>query len=128
MTHKKIDFEAIWAEQNAARERSLAENRPKLRAGLQAKGGTSIWASYDACGDSGNIDDVTLLPGQIALDCKDNTALWDFLWTMVYHLHPGFEIEDGAFGEITWDLVDDKITIDHNERFTDYERHLHEGL
>ena len=128
MSHLNIDFAAILAERNAARERNLAQIRPGLRAALQALGVTTVTSSYDACGDSGNIENVTFDPVGAKLEAKQDEALWDYLWDMVYHLHPGFENEDGAFGEITWDLVNDKITIDHNQRYSDYEQHLHEGL
>lgn len=39
--------------------------------------------------------------------------------------HPGWEYNDGAYGEFVFDIENDKITYTHNTRITDIESHEH---
>lgn len=79
------------------RERLLAR---KLLDGEKFEEVEFIYSGY---GDSGDIE-----------ECKpDEEGLSDFLWNRMWDLHAGFENNSGGGGEITWDLHDDVITINH---------------
>lgn len=118
-------FIAKQREEQAARN---AKTREGLVALLTAQGVTQIEATYDAYGDSGNVENIDLTPDSVTLDETTDSNLRDLLWSVVYDLHPGFENNDGGDGEITWDLVEDTMSIDHRERFTDYNHYSHEGI
>lgn len=117
-----------------ARERKeeLASKRATLLPKLRGQGIEQIEATYDGYADSGNIEDVTLFPegvrGDAALEANQLEGLEDFLWAVAYDLHPGFEINDGGFGKISWDLRADKITVSHSERFVDTRHSEHEDV
>lgn len=117
-----------------ARERNelLAEKRSTLLPKLRKADIEQIEATYDGYGDSGNIEDVILLPegvrGSAGLRSTQLEELQDFLWDVAYGLHPGFEINEGGFGEISWDLRTDKISVSHSERFIDTQRYDHEEV
>ncbi len=44
------------------------------------------------------------------------------------HHHPGFENNEGGFGELRWDLAADAIALDHGERVTEVAYSYDEGL
>ena len=121
-------FLASLARERAEREQRNLRERAALLALLRGQGVAEVAAQYDGYGDSGNVEDIQMTPAAPALDAGVEERLRDFLWSMAYALHPGFENNDGADGEITWDLASDKMTIDHRERFTDYNHYLHEGI
>jgi hypothetical protein len=55
--------------------------------------------------------------------------LKDLFYDLTQARHPGWENNDGAFGEFNWDLTEeDALKHTHNDRFTDYDTTEHEGL
>lgn len=142
------NFMACIAEMQRERELENRANRDKLLALLRATGVETVSAHYDAYGDSGNIEEVVLLPeppkpepievelepdrpqedGDPRLTKADASKLDDFLWSTVYVLHPGFENNEGGYGDISWDVTADSISIEHNERFVDVNCYSHEGV
>jgi hypothetical protein len=157
-----IDIAAIMAQMDAYQQQQEATNRAlrdDMLALLRNVGVDTVTAHYDAYGDSGNIEELVLLPeilaptvapegapqlagaaapdgdmehpieaGDPRLTAAQREQLCDLLWNIVYGLHPGFENNDGGFGDIEWDIAADSITIEHNERFTDYNSYSHEGV
>lgn len=115
-------IEQMQAE-SKARERAVRVDIVSILRGL---GITQITARYDGYGDSGNVDDVTSVPDVEISDLE--MRLKDFLWQVAYNLHPGFEINDGGYGEISWDIKVDRIDVDHSERFTDTNEYSHEDV
>ena len=157
-----IDFAAIMAQIDAYQQEREAANRAlrdQMLVLLRTAGVDTVTTHYDAYGDSGNIEELVLLPeilaptvapegapelagaaapdGDVAhpieaddprVTAAQREQLCDLLWNIVYGLHPGFENNDGGFGEIEWDIAADSITIEHNQRFTDYNSYSHEGV
>lgn len=150
-----FDLTALYAEiarDRAERAEEVRKERTDLLSVLKAAGITSVEAHYDAYGDSGNIEQVTLLPerpeperpaaaeavpleSEVPLDEPPSrlpdaimTRLQDMLWSTVYALHPGFENNEGGYGDIIWDLATDQIAIEHSERFVDVNSYSHEGV
>lgn len=131
VTTPAIDMQEVitWiAEEKQRRDDRNAKDRVTLRAYLTQQGVTRVDAQYDAYGDSGNVDTITLTPDSATIGEDQERALGDFIWSMAYALHPGFENNDGGDGEVIWDVTEDKIDIDHRERFTDYNHYRHEDL
>lgn len=72
---------------------------------------------YEGYGDSGGIEEK---PDKLPEEAED------FLWDLLVSYEGGFENNEGGCGEIRWDLVEDKITIDHTEFFTESNERSHE--
>lgn len=118
-------------------------NRAALLQALADAGITLVVVTFDGYGDSGQIEDVEVKCGDAVaefpaieidwLRCdwntdqheRDRVSLHHAIETVVYDCleatHQGWEINDGAFGEVTFDVVKRTITLDYNERFTDSE-------
>ena len=54
--------------------------------------------------------------------------LADFVWEIAYNLHPGFEINDGGEGTLTWDVESDRINVDHADFYTARNEYSHEDV
>lgn len=147
-TFSMTDFMARLAERQAERDAENRVLRAELVAILRDAGVETVTAHYDAYGDSGNIEEVALLPELPKLETvaveeeadrpredadprltkADASKLDDFLWSTVYGLHPGFENNEGGYGDISWDVCADGISIEHSDRFVDVNCYSHEGV
>jgi hypothetical protein len=83
--------------------------------------------------DEGQIENIVCLDAEnnpVSLTDKTPVTI-DQLSSLFYDLiearHPGWENNDGAFGELNWILATDTLTHTHNDRFTDYHTTEHEG-
>lgn len=150
-----VDMAAIYArmeEMHNDRRTEVAGQRAALFTILVNAGIDRVEANYDAYGDSGNVENVDLFcktppaPPPEGPDCAQAespapyqvvkgaiaddvmTRLQDFFWSSVYVLHPGFENNDGGYGEIAWDIGRNAISIEHNERFVDVSCYSYEDL
>jgi hypothetical protein len=107
---------------------------PDAQRQLKDAGVDYVYINYDGCGDSGQIDSIeyTDREGKPIDPAGKMTMTEDQLKDLFYDLtearHPGWENNDGAFGEFEWDLMDDTLKHTHNDRFTDYDTTEHEGL
>jgi hypothetical protein len=122
------DFYAqmLEAQQRAGEQRG--ETRATLLAELRALGVTNIEVQYEGYGDSGNVEDVVVTPGTITLTEELRRRVEDFGWDFAYALSPGFENNEGGYGELTWALVTDKIDVSHSNRYIATNTTEHEGL
>ena len=119
-------------------ERERLENvrrhLPEAGRQLQAAGIDRVEILYDGCGDSGCIESITYTDGQgSAVDVAGKLAmteeqLMDLFYDLTQARHPGWENNDGAYGEFHWNLKDDALKHIHNDRFADYDTTEHEGL
>jgi hypothetical protein len=107
---------------------------PEAARRLKAAGVRSVHIDYDGCGDSGQIESIGYLDqeGESIDPCGKVSMTEDQLMDLFYDLiearHPGWENNDGAFGELEWNLIDDTLRHTHNDRFTDYDTTEHQGL
>jgi hypothetical protein len=134
---------ADWMTQaNAYAQRKQAifpANRDAIFEALERHGIEAVTLTFDGCGDSGQIDmdnAVVLGPAQdlAAIRIEQRHARWDSeqietvtldlrtaLENLAYDLleksHGGWEINEGAFGEFTFETDTRSITLDYNERF-----------
>jgi hypothetical protein len=122
------DFYAqmLEAQQRAGEQRG--ETRATLLAELRALGVTNIEVQYEGYGDSGNVEDVVVTPGTITLTEELRRRVEDFGWDFAYALSPGFENNEGGYGELTWALVTDKIDVSHSNRYIATNTTEHEGF
>ncbi|GFE67099.1 DUF6878 family protein [Litoreibacter roseus] len=130
MPTKPTNAEIISAMEEAQRQRetALKDERARLLVALRAAGATGVTVQYDAYGDSGNVQDMTLEPVGTELSSEDAKALENFGWDQAYSLHPGFENNEGGYGEMTWDITEDRIDLTHHDRFVDHDTTTHEGV
>ena len=122
------DFYAqmLEAQRRAAEQR--VETRAALLTELSALGVTSIEVQYEGYGDSGNVEDVVVAPDTVTLTDELRRRVEDFGWDFAYALSPGFENNEGGFGELTWALEADKIDVRHSNRYIETDTTEHEGL
>lgn len=151
VTPYRFDHEA-WLIEVAKRRAEFAEEMAALKTRLfdtlASHGIVRVTVNFDGCGDSGQIEDIIAFDehGQVelkghALPAPDSDPdgipeaeaaepIEDAIESLAYDLleseHGGWENNDGAYGEFTFDVATRKITLEHNERFTSSELYTHE--
>jgi hypothetical protein len=141
-----------WEAKRAARDRLHAELHPRNKAALfdvlAAAGVTLVTVSFDGYGDSGQIqnievkaaDTVVAMPaGEVdiaraewgqAEPERSVVSVADAIERLAYDLleqtHCGWEDNDGAYGDFTFNAAARTITLDYNERYTasKYSQHV----
>lgn len=124
------DWAAINArleEQRQTAAKRLKEERAALLPKLRALGITSLEAEYDGYADSGNVGQIKISPEGVKVADLE-PRLTDFVWSVAYGLNPGFEINEGGAGTMTWNVVEDRIDVDHANFYTAREVHLHKDI
>lgn len=110
------------------REENIATQRATLIHKLRALSVTSLTIQYDGYGDSGNVEDLTAEPNDITLPDDLDLDIREFGWLLAYHQHPGFEINEGGYGTLEWDIAADTINLDHADRVIETNHSYHEGI
>ena len=148
MTLETRDFEAEDGRYLAALTQARTRNRAVLFDALAKVGITAVIVSFDGCGDSGQIENieaknaddlVDLLSDAVAIAkpeawgstnlLQTEGSLTELIEQLAYDFlsqtHSGWENNDGAYGEFTFDLAAGNVTLDYNERYTatDYSQH-----
>ena len=148
-----IDIEAVMADfavRQAEQQMQVAEEIQQLKVAilprLQEVGIARVDIRFDGCGDSGAVEecacldaagagipcpDVTLLEGEA--DSVDRTgsrepqslgqALEQLTYLALERHHPGWEINDGACGELVIDVAAATFVLDCSLRFTATDDH-----
>ncbi|AFK54061.1 DUF6878 family protein [Tistrella mobilis] len=146
------DYSAYLARE-AERDRLAAEllpaNKAALFGALEAAGIVIVLVTFDGCGDSGQIESVeardahnndVALPAdaiEIAKAPWEGTeperqrlpvhgAIEEMAYRFLEQTHGGWEDNEGAYGEFTFDVAARTITLEYNERFIDTEYSEHE--
>ena len=122
------DFYAqmLEAQRRAAEQR--VETRAALLTELRGLGVTGLDVQYEGYGDSGNVEEVVVTPDTITLTEELRRRVEDFGWDFAYALSPGFENNEGGYGELTWVLATDNIDVSHSNRYIATNTTEHEGL
>jgi hypothetical protein len=108
----------------------------ELFAALEVAGIHRVEVEFNGSGDDGCIDSVTaydanekeipipqtLQPAEGEYQGAIESVCDDYLG----ETHDGWEINDGAYGTFTFEVVEKKITLDFNQRFTNVENFSHE--
>jgi len=134
-----------WEAEHRAHEAAQAAIRPAnksaLFVALSAVGITNVDVTFDGYGDSGQIESIdakadgadTSLPdttvtftviGWRDTDPTERTfsvrdAIEHFAYDCLTQTHGGWENNEGAFGTFLFDVADQSITLDYNQRFED---------
>lgn len=147
---RMAEYDARW---RAFRERKAAVlpgNKAALFAALAAAGIASITVMFDGSGDSGQIEDIGArnakqepieLP-DIRIEITDvqfdkpevplisQMSVREVVEALTYEFleqtHDGWENDDGAYGEFTFDVAEQTIRLEYNERYTETHYHEHE--
>ena len=144
--------EAAWITQYQGHARRVAEalpaNKTALFDALARAGITSVIVTFDGYGDSGQIENVEVRAGDALPDlpadqiefvdpvfddpekvARSTHTVSDAIETLVYALleqtHDGWENNDGAYGDFTFDVASRTITLDYNERYTESHNSCH---
>ncbi len=128
MTDPQINFAETMAKWQAERDAANKAARSELLPRLRALGVTEVIAEYEGYGDSGNVEDVVVTPDTITLTEELRRRVEDFGWDFAYALSPGFENNEGGYGELIWSLETDKIDVSHSNRYIETNTTEHEGL
>ena len=129
-------------------EELLPENKTVLFSVLAAAGITTVVVCFDGYGDSGQIESVEAsISGEPAALPDEQIEIIDTVWgsaeierqthtireaieymaySFLRQTHVGWENNDGAYGDFTFDVATRTITLDYNERFTSSENYIHE--
>ncbi|WP_426422548.1 DUF6878 family protein [Bradyrhizobium genosp. A] len=123
----------------------MAAIRPANKAALfdvlDAAGITRVVIEFDGSGDSGQIERITALTGDKLTDLPEGQielarVLWggseierattpirDAIEQLAYdcleETHGGWENNEGAYGEFTFDVASRIVTLDYNQRVED---------
>lgn len=143
------DIMARWARRDALEAQLLPANKANILSALAAAGIAAVVIRFDGCGDSGQIEEMEARDGQGVSLIIPSTLVeildlpWDgeiakaqimpldqaleaYAYRLLGSSHPGWENNDGAFGEFSFDVVAGTIRLDHHERYTAIEDYSHE--
>lgn len=153
-TGRSFDMAAAVAKmeaEQAARKRLADEVRPRNKSAILATLATAgidhVVIVFDGAGDSGQIEDVAAFADGNLVDLPSATVdyvvvAWDgstvdpraigladaierACYDLLEETHDGWEINEGAFGEFTFDVIGDAIRLDYNERIETSEHSGH---
>lgn len=142
-----FDPQKAWRDalQDLARENQtlasiLPMNKAALIAALAAGGATHVVVIFDGCGDSGQIEEIEARNGDNPIALPTGTvamvravghdfqttevpqeieeALEYFVYDLLRQSFPGWENNDGAFGEVIFDVAEQSVVLDFNGRYT----------
>jgi len=136
-------MQAQWADQSRRQSEANEVNQRVIFDALAALGIERLEISFDGCGDSGQIEDITVIGGSGVLSgdltiefapwdganqsrkCPLAEAVEDLCYGLLKREHEGWEINDGAFGSFAFDVAKREIELEFNGRYTDYETSTH---
>ena len=126
---RKAWEDMTWEERNVGETERIRERavraRPLLLADLRAEGLRRVKVEYDCFADFTHIDGIECFPDH-DWDSPLAEGRYDrlkaFMWDVLDCLHQGFQYEDGSKGVFDWDIVHDRLDIDHSWRRTVFDR------
>lgn len=141
------EWETLAALKTQLEAELFSINKAVLLNALALAGVTQVIVTFDGYGDSGQIEKVEVRAGDdhIAMPA-DTVEIAEVVWgqsepkrssvsiataveSLAYDVlektHCGWENDDGAYGDITFDVAEHTITLDYNERYTASENDMH---
>lgn len=118
-------------------------NKKAVFDALSAAGITAVIVHFDGCGDSGQIESIEAFAGEKPADIEIADSPWgqpeitysrgsitDSIEAMAYdylrQTHAGWEDNEGAYGDFTFDVPSRSISLDYNERYIETTFSQHE--
>ena len=151
-TPRTESLSSDWGAQRIAHNRLHDELHPRNKTALfdalAAAGITLVIVCFDGYGDSGQIENIEVKSGDVTVampqaDIEIARAVWDqaeperslisvadaieqLAYDFLEQTHGGWEDNDGAYGDFTFDVAQRTITLDYNERYTasEYSQHV----
>jgi hypothetical protein len=143
-----VAYHAKRAAVTALRMQTRPLNKTALFDALAAAGIHQVIVEFDGSGDSGQIENVTAtvaddtqidLPQmqitvhdvdweKMSLDARQMTAaqaIEDLTYDLLGETHGSWGNDDGAYGDVTFDVNARSITLEFNERYTSTTHHVH---
>jgi hypothetical protein len=135
------DWMAKWRVEEARRVARIPVNKATLFVALKAAGITEVHVEFDGEGDSGQVESPTYRAGETVAPTPHgnvgferangveqmtiNEAVEHLAYECLDADHGGWENNDGAYGEIIFDVEAGKITLEMNTRYTEtsYDEH-----
>ena len=140
-----------WERQNATFETLKAElfalNKAAFFDVIAPLGVTQIVVTFDGYGDSGQIENIEIKAGGDVIaeptvmselaeaewgqaePSRSSTSICAAAERLTYDVleqtHSGWENNDGAYGDVTFDVGAREITLDYNERYTSSENYVY---
>lgn len=136
------DFCARYELHRKAQERANKHNKTIVFDALAAAGITAVTVNFNGEGDSGQIEDMTAHAGPEASALPDaeveilkaswnsgetaprhvplTEAIEELCYDLLSQEHEGWENNDGAFGDFTFDVARRQVRLVFNARFTDF--------
>ncbi|MFE8874174.1 DUF6878 family protein [Acetobacter persici] len=141
-----IDYALRWQRHEAAQRQASVQNRRIVFTTLSLHAITDLRVSFNGEGDSGQIEDIAVTPEDRAdlLDAEITmmTTSWpgsdtlperaplrnaveNVCYDALSQTHGGWENNDGAYGDIVFDVDQRTVTLEFNERYmsTEYFEH-----
>ena len=122
------DFMKRFEQAKKERAATVKAEREEVLQMLKAAEVQTVEAEYSGYGDSGNVDDITLVPVETNLSDDRMSKLTDYIWSFAYNAYPGFEINEGGEGSFSWCIKTDKISLEHGTHHTATEWETQDGL
>ena len=145
-----IDTNDDWAEkarQHAALAEAIrAANKTALFDKLSGAGISIVIVQFDGYGDSGQIENIEAKAGENLVDLPDGQveiarvhwgspdierstlsirdAVEQLAFDFLEETHDGWEINEGAYGDFTFDVAERMVTLDYNWRSSDAVQHI----
>ncbi len=136
-----MEFFALYAKHQGALREANAINKTTLFDALAEAGITRVLADFDGEGDSGQIDNIAAYCGDAVREIPNATlSLQQVSWgsdkrdtrratlpesveQLCYDYleqeHGGWENNDGAFGEFTFEVAEKRVELAFNARYSD---------
>ena len=116
-------FMAQYRQQELARlDTAKARLKTEIIPRLKQWGVSKVRAEYSGYGDSGCIDGITYLDAHdqpVNMDMVRSASDPEIERVLYEFLPSGFEINDGGQGDVTIDVAAGKVTLAHQENYTD---------
>ena len=131
------NYLAGQAERSVIADQEIAAMKAVLLPQLAAHGILTVEIRFDGYGDSGAIEETSFFgaDGEV-MECPDievtcegkdvvklASLLEDFAYEALERHHGGWEINEGAFGELLIDVADASFQPDCNLRFISHDSH-----
>jgi hypothetical protein len=134
-------------ETNTSVDNIRARNKQRVFTALANAAIHRVTVDYDGTGDSGQIENVEAwsaangtipFPSDTRIQlisenpdhpCAEQNleaAIESVAWDYLDDLYHGWENNDGAFGTFVFNVPARSVTLEHNERFTDYNTTSHQ--
>ena len=98
---------------------TMTNSRPEILQQLQDLGVEAVSAEYDGSADSGQIGEPAFGSDRVPHDLL--LAVQDLFYQLLDDWCGGWELDDGSFGQVTWNIKEDRINLVNNMRPEPYD-------